>query len=98
RVGVANVGGKSGPIAESVVWIDDRGGLHLDDPGSAMPERLLKMRLAVQDSDDRPLEEIVALSVFLVGAVLRRAHASVRAAFPGRSVEIAEAALGCPAA
>jgi hypothetical protein len=98
RVGVAAVGGKSGPIAESVVWIDDRGGLHLDDPGSATPERLLKMRLAARDPRDREPDEIAALCIFFVGEVLRRAQASVSKAFPGRAVEIAEAALGCPAA
>lgn len=98
RVGVAAIGRKSEPLAESVVWVDAHGRLYLDDPGGARPERLLKMRLATRAPDDRQATEIAALCVFFVGSILRRAQAAAGKAFPGRTVEIAEAALGCPAA
>ncbi|HWE99130.1 MAG TPA: hypothetical protein VG248_04985 [Caulobacteraceae bacterium] len=95
--GVAAVGQGREPIGESVVWIDQGGGLHLTDPGGARAERFLKMRLAGRGLGGGSAEDVEAMSTFFVGSMLRLAHAATSQALRGRVFGLAGAAIGCPA-
>ncbi len=97
RSGVAAVGTDGASMAESVVWLDRMGGLHLADPGGARAERFLKMRLAERGLGSGDRTDIAAMSVFFVGSMLRTANTATKAELRGAPFGLYGAALGCPA-